>query len=106
MLLYLITFYYFRLTAGKRKKGEVRFTVPCLFHNLSNFDAHLLLCAVRPRHVVGNTFNCIPKTMEKYVSFTIGLIDYRDSLQFTLKSLERLVSLLKPEVYKPTVVNV
>ena len=36
--------------------------------------------------------------MEKYLSFSIGLVDYRDSLQFTMKSVEKLVKQLKPEV--------
>ena len=36
--------------------------------------------------------------MEKYISFNAGLIDYRDSLQFLHGSLDKLSSLLKPEV--------
>ena len=77
---------------------EVRYTIPCFFHNLANFDSHLLMCAVKKRHMLENRFSCIPKTTEKYISFNIGLVDYRDSLQFAMNSLDGLVSLLKPEV--------
>ena len=86
------------MTAGTGKKDEFRFSLPCFFHNLSNFDAHLLVAALKPRHLIGERFSCIPKTMEKYISFNAGLIDYRDSYQFAQSSLEKLSSLLKPEV--------
>ena len=87
----------FRNKKGKRD-GGVHVSIPCLFHNLTGFDSHLLLSAVKPQHVVGGRLNCIARNSEKYVTISIGLVDYRDSLQFTLKSLENLVSLLKPEV--------
>lgn len=89
---------FYRLTAGTGQAGEVRFSVPCFFHNLMGFDEHLIFSALKPHHIVGRRFQCIPKTMEKYLSFSIGLVDYRDSLQFTMKSVEKLVKQLKPEV--------
>ena len=43
------------------------------------------------------TIDCIPKNMEKYISFSIGHLDFLDSIQFMNASLEKLVSNLAKE---------
>ena len=74
--------------------------IPIFFHNLKNFDAHLILSNVDPeKH---GRVTCIPKNMEKYVSFTIGDVVFKDSFGFINKSLASLVDSLKPEDLKMT----
>ena len=86
--------------------------VPVLFHNLEGYDSHLFVKSL------GGEINCIPKTDEKYISFSkyIGMetvtdeegkkhkltleIQFLDSLKFTLKSLDNLVKGLGPDQFK------
>ena len=70
-----------------------------MIHNLKNYDAHLILSAIRPRH---GEVTCIPNTNEKYTSFTIGGVTFIDSCQFMLSSLQNLASNLSsfPETDK------
>ena len=71
-----------------------RIQIPCFLHNLKNYDAHLLISAVKPRH---GKVPVVPNTSEKYITFTIGDVVFKDSLAFTQSSLESLVDNLKPE---------
>ncbi len=86
----------------------VPFFVPILFHNLEGYDSHLF---VKSLGLTEGDINCIPKTDEKYISFsksvpmesftmilsngdtkekTIHLeMRFMDSLKFTPFSLER-----------------
>ena len=61
--------------------------IPCFFHNLKNYDAHLLISAAQKRH---GEISVIPTTTEKYISFTIGDVIFKDSLAFTQASLDTL----------------
>ena len=83
--------------------------VPILFHNLEGYDSHLF---AKSLGLTEGDINCIPKTDEKYISFSKKVImetitnddgkdkeiclDLRflDSVKFTLKSLDSLVSTL------------
>lgn len=67
------------------------FKLPVIFHNLRGYDSHLIL-----QHAgkLGRRIDCIPNTMEKYLSFTIDRSVFLDSAQFTLASLEALVASL------------
>ena len=68
--------------------------IPCFFHNLKNYDAHLLMSAVKKRH---GKITVIPTTHEKYISFSIGDICFKDSYAFTQESLESLAKNLNTE---------
>ncbi len=88
---------------------KVPMFVPVLFHNLEGYDAHLF---VKSLGLEEGDIRCIPKTDEKYISFskdipmetiitdsgkekTICLeMRFIDSLKFTLKSLDALVKTL------------
>ncbi len=83
--------------------------VPVLFHNLEGYDAHLF---VKSLGLEKGEIRCIPKTDEKYISFSKNIpmetyIDdngkekghylemrFLDSFKFTLKSLDKLVETL------------
>ena len=89
--------------------------VPVLFHNLEGYDAHLF---VKSLGLEEGDIKCIPKTDEKYISFsknvpmetivsdngkkkTICLeMRFIDSLKFTLKSLDALVKTLGEDQFK------
>ena len=69
--------------------------IPVIFHNLRGYDSHLLLEGLgKVKH---EEINCIPNNMEKYISFSIGNLDFIDSLQFMNSSLEKLVNNLAKE---------
>ncbi|XP_066933765.1 uncharacterized protein [Clytia hemisphaerica] len=63
--------------------------IPCIFHNLKGYDAHLILSAVKARH---GKVTCIPTNTEKYITFTIGDVRFIDSQQFMPLALETLVA--------------
>ena len=65
--------------------------IPCFFHNLKSYDAHLLISAAQTHH---GDIKVIPTTTEKYISFTIGDITFKDSYAFTQASLDTLVNTL------------
>ena len=67
--------------------------IPCFFHNLKHYDGHLLIAAVKKRH---GKITVIPTTTEKYISFTIGDVVFKDSLAFTQASLDSLFNNLEP----------
>ncbi|CAB4019693.1 uncharacterized transposon-derived, partial [Paramuricea clavata] len=88
--------------------------VPILFHNLESYDAHLF---VKSLGFSEGYINCIPKTDEKYISFskripmeTIELDDgektlclemrFLDSYKFTLASLDSLANMLGEDEFK------
>ena len=56
--------------------------IPCFFHNLKHYDAHLLITAAKTRHC---KIKVIPLTTEK--SFTIGDVIIKDSLVLSLDKL-------------------
>ena len=86
--------------------------VPVLFHNLEGYDSHLFVKSL------GGEISCIPKTDEKYISFSKQIvmetitdesgkktelkleIRFLDSVKFTLKSLDGLVKGLGPNQFK------
>lgn len=75
--------------AAKNKK---RHKVIVLFHGLSNYDSHFLIQEIhtlvkRKKLAV----SVIPRTSEKYLSFSVGGIQYKDTYQFLGASLAQLV---------------
>ena len=74
--------------------------ISVFFHNLKGYDAHLILSHANPKK--HGKITCIPKTIEQYISFTIGDIVFKDSLAFMGKGLDDLVKTLQPEELKLT----
>ena len=88
--------------------------VPVLFHNLEVYDSHLF---IKNLGLLGEKIRCIPKTDEKYISFSKDAvmetivdeegekhevtleIRFHDSLKFTIKSLDDLVKGLGPDQF-------
>ncbi|CAG2215764.1 unnamed protein product [Mytilus edulis] len=69
--------------------------IPVVFHNLRGYDSHLIMQAIGK--VEGKKLNCIANNMEKYISFSLGCMDFIDSLQFMSSSLQKLVENLAKE---------
>lgn len=61
--------------------------IPVFFHNLRNYDAHLIMQEIH--HAYGN-ISCIANNTEKYISFSVGNLQFVDSFQFLSTSLARL----------------
>ncbi|XP_031559466.1 uncharacterized protein LOC116295702 [Actinia tenebrosa] len=59
--------------------------IPVFFHNLREYDSHLLLQGVE-----GHEVKCIPNNKERYMSVTIGKLKFLDSQQFMADSLANL----------------
>src|SRR5271170_8507342 len=62
--------------------------IPVLFHNLSNYDAHLLMQEIGED--TAERVSCIAENFEKYISFTLDNLVFLDSLRFLNASLESL----------------
>ena len=73
---------------------RLRKRVPVVFHNLQGYDAHIIMQAIGKSK---KKLECIPNNMDKYVSFSMGCLDFIDSFQFMSSSLETLVSNLAKE---------
>jgi len=63
--------------------------IPVLFHNLTNYDAHLLMQEVGPD--TADKISCIAENFEKYISFQLDKLVFLDSLRFMNASLDNLV---------------
>lgn len=80
---------------GAGTKGIGRYgKIPVLFHNLSNYDEHLILKSLDPS-LFTKKFNGIPLAGDKFMSFSVGDVEFLDSFRFLTSSLESLVNNLK-----------
>ena len=69
------------------------FKIPVFFHNLKNYDAHLIIGEA-------NKFDCnkisvIAQNSEKFITFSFDKLQFKDSFSFLSSSLEKLVKLNK-----------
>lgn len=69
--------------------------VPVIFHNLKNFDGHILCQSIGL--FKETEIKCIPQTFEHYISFSLGNLRFIDSFQFLTSSLETLVENLESD---------
>ena len=66
--------------------------IPVVFHNLKNFDSHLIMQGLESFRK--SKITCIPQKMEKYVIVSIESLRFIDSFQFLPSSLENVVESL------------
>lgn len=79
--------------------------VPVLFHNLSNYDMHLVMKALKMSDFdevdeeTGDTrpaqFHAIPVAGDRFMSFSVGGLQFIDTVRFMQAGLEQLVSNLR-----------
>ena len=86
----------FRGAAHNECNLNYKFTrkIPVVFHDLRGYDSHLIMSAIG---TADKKITCIPKNMEKYVSFSLSCMDFIDSFQFMSASLEKLICNLSKE---------
>ena len=69
-----------------------------MFHNLKNYDTHLIMPELGKFNV---KVNVIPNELDKYMSFTINnKLTYIDSFQFLSSSLDNLVKNFRKNDFK------
>ena len=73
--------------------------IPVFFHNLRGYDAHLIMQYIGEQD---GALSCIANNREKYISFSLGQLVFKDSAQFLLASLDKLVRSNKKESFKHT----
>ena len=73
--------------------------IPVFFHNLENYDAHLIMQGISAYQDQREIF-VIPKTSEKYISFSVGNLVFRDSLHFLSRSLDQLVKCCPKDAFE------
>ena len=72
--------------------------IPVIFHNLKNYDSHLIMQELGKFNL---KINVIPNGLEKYMSFTINnKFHIFDSFQFITSSLDSLVKHLSKSIFK------
>ena len=88
--------------------------IPVIFHNLRGYDSHFIMQQIgeiAKTHVYKNKkgeeqhlkINDIPNNMGKYMAFMLGNhLNFIDSFQFMISSLDKLVSNLAKEAFKYT----
>ena len=71
--------------------------VPVVFHNLRGYDGPLIMSAPgKSEAAEDQKISCIPNNMEKYImTFSVGQLQFIDSLQFMNSSLDKLAANLQ-----------
>ena len=64
-------------------------------HNLRGYDAHLILREAFDVVEKKERISAIPQSTEKFMTFSIGDLKFKDSMQFMAESLENLAKALK-----------
>ena len=67
--------------------------IPVIIHNLKNFDSNLILKELNQDYF--KKCKVIPKTTEKFMSFSLDNVKFLDSYQFLSTSLDSLVNNLR-----------
>ena len=70
------------------------YKVSVALHNLKGFDQNCILKSIKERHPDPKV---IGQTLEKYISFSIGRVVFKDTFQFLANSLSNLTENLKAD---------
>ena len=72
--------------------------IPIIFHNLKNYDSHLI---IQELGKFGFKINVIPNRLKKYMSFNVNnKLIFIDSLRFLSSSLDSLVENFGKDYFK------
>jgi hypothetical protein len=71
------------------KQNTRRYVIPVFFHNLKNYDGHLIIKSVGQ---YCSKIEVIPQNYEKYISFSYNHLRFLDSAAFLQASLETLAA--------------
>ena len=73
------------------------FKIPIFFHNLKNYDAHLIISNLDKLNTKKDDVSVIAQNSEKFVTFCLKQLEFKDSFSFLSSSLDKLVKLTKYE---------
>ena len=76
------------------------FKIPIFFHNLKNYDAHLIIAKANELNIELNQnkrIDVIAQNSEKFITFSFGACQFKDSFAFLTASLDKLIRLNKYE---------
>ena len=73
------------------------FKIPIFFHNLKNYDAHLIVSHFDKLNTEKDEVSVIAQNSEKFISFELKQMIFKDSFSFLSSSLDKLVKLTKKE---------
>ena len=76
------------------------FKIPIFFHNLKNYDAHLIIARANELNIELNQnkrIEVIAQNSEKFITFSFGACQFKDSFAFLTAALDKLVRLNKYE---------
>ena len=74
--------------------------IPIFFHNLKNYDAHLIIARANELNIELNRnkrIDVIAQNSEKFITFSFGACQFKDSFAVLTASLDKLVRLNKYE---------
>ena len=83
----------------KLRTDPYKVQIPVFFHNLRGYNAHLTMQYIGEQD---GALSCIANNKEKYISFSLGQLVFKDSAQFLLASLDKLVRSNKKDTFKHT----
>lgn len=76
---------------------KLGYKVPVFFHNLRGYDSHFIMEEITK---FCTKLDCIPNTMDKYIAFSTEILDFKDSAQFMMASLESLAKSVPKNLLK------
>ena len=71
--------------------------IPVLFHNLKNYDAHLIVSNLEKLNTKKESISAIAQNSEKFITFSLNRLEFKDSFSFLSSSLDKLDKLTKYE---------
>ena len=85
-------------TATSQANTQYFKKIPIFFHNLKNYDAHLIIARANELNIKLNQnkkIDVIAQNSEKFRTFSFGACQFKDSFAFLTASLDKLVRLNK-----------
>ena len=74
-----------------------KYHIPVFFHNLKNYDAHLIISNLEKLNTKKEQISVIAQNSEKFITFSLNRLEFKDSFSFLSSSLDKLVKLTKYE---------
>ena len=75
-------------------RSITRTKTPIFFHNSQGYDSHFIIDEI-PRSAKIDKLEIIPKTEDKYISYSFDGLQFKDSFSFMASSLDNLVKKFK-----------
>ena len=77
-------------------RSFTRTKIPVFFHNSQGYDSHFVIDEIS-RCTKMKKIEIIPKTKDKYISYSFDGLQFKDSFSFMASSLDNLVKILRSD---------